>query len=237
MPTSCCVRGCKSKGNGKIKYFRFPRDVTRRLQWIQALDRENFVPTNNTLICEAHFTTNDYQKRPDLIKLTHTAVPSIFKGRVNEKQNASLKKVMDSGLKSSRMPARKRHSNLSDHTYVLKLPEEIIPEVTEDIGFQKSISPSKCVAHTLDAGESRVLDVSQSNIQTSTNIENPGFKIPESFKKTFQPPEKNWEHIAMIQQNTIHDLRKKVKVLHQKIRRYSSTIETLKEQLDIMIRY
>jgi len=234
-----------------LNFDRFPRDVNRRLQWIQALDRENFVPTNNTLICEAHFTTNDYQKRPDLIKLTHTAVPSIFKGRVNEKQNASLKKVMDSGLKSSRMPARKRHSNLSDHTYVLKLPEEIISEVTEDIGFQKSISPSKCVVHTLDASESRVLDVSQSNIQTPRNIESnlnlyllsynyfplriflyffldPGFKIPESFKNTFQPPEKNWEHIAMIQQKTIHDLRKKVKVLHQKIRRYSSTIETLK---------
>ena len=154
-----------------MNFDRFPRDLTRRLQWIQALDRENFVPTNNILICEAHFTTNDYQKRPDLIKLTHTAVPSIFKGRVNEKQNASLKKVMDSGLKSSRMPARKRHSNLSDHTYVLKLPEEIIPEVTEDIGFQKLIGPSKCVVHTLDAGESRMLDVSQSNIQTSTNIE------------------------------------------------------------------
>lgn len=152
-------------------FDRFPRDVNRRLQWIQALDRERFVPTNNTLICEAHFTTNDYQKRPDLIKLTHTAIPSIFKGRENEKQNASLKKVMDSGLKSSRMPARKRHGNLSDHTYVLKLPEEIIPDVTEDTGFQKSISPSKCVVHTLNACESRVLDISQLNIQTSKNIE------------------------------------------------------------------
>lgn len=154
-----------------LNFYRFPRDVNRRLQWIQALDRENFVPTNNTLICEAHFTTNDYQKRPDLIKLTDTAVPSIFNSQINEKQNASLKKVMDSGLKSSRMIARKRLSNLSDHTYVLKLPEEIIPEVTEDIGFQKSISPSKCVVHTLDAGESRVLDVSQSNIQISRDIE------------------------------------------------------------------
>jgi len=56
----------------------------------------------------------------------------------------------------------------------------------------------------------------------------PGFKIPENFKNTNQPPEKNWEHIAMIQQYTIDELRKKVKVLHQKIRRYSSTIETLK---------
>ncbi|CAI6377215.1 unnamed protein product [Macrosiphum euphorbiae] len=185
MPTTCCVRG--------------QWDVTRRLQWIQALDRENFVPTNNILICESHFTTNDYQKRPDLIKLTHTAVPR---------------------LKSSRMPARKLHSHLLDHTYVLKLPEEIIPEVTEDIGFQKLIGPSKCVVHTLDADESH-----------------PSFKIPESFKKTFQPPEKNWERIPMIQQNTIHDLRKKVKFLQQKIRRYSSTIETLKEQLDIMINY
>jgi len=229
-----------------VCFDRFPRDVNRRLQWIQALDRENFVPTNNTLICEAHFTNNDYQKRPDLVKLTHTAVPSIFKGRQNEKQNASLKKAMDLELKSSRTPARKRHGNLSDHTYVLKLPEEI-----EDTGFEKSISSTECVVHTLVDSESRALDVSQSNIETSRNIESnlylyfiikqlflityiyvflldPGFKIPENFKITFQRPEKNWENIAMTQQKTIHELRKKVKVLHQKIRRYSSTIETLK---------
>jgi len=56
----------------------------------------------------------------------------------------------------------------------------------------------------------------------------PGGIIPENFEITFQAPEKNWENIAMIQNKTIHDLRKKVKVLHQKIRRYSSTIETLK---------
>jgi len=56
----------------------------------------------------------------------------------------------------------------------------------------------------------------------------PSFKIPENFKITFQPPEKNWEHIAIIQKKTIHDLRKKVKVLHQKVRRYASTIGTLK---------
>uniref|UniRef100_A0A2H8TW85 THAP domain-containing protein 2 n=1 Tax=Melanaphis sacchari TaxID=742174 RepID=A0A2H8TW85_9HEMI len=211
MPTSCCVRGCKSKGNGKIKYFRFPKDENRRLQWIQALHRENFVPTNNTLICEAHFTTNDYQKRPDLIKLTNIAVPSIFNYQ-NERQNTSQKKVtMDSELKSSRLPARKRHSNLSDHTYVLKLPEESI--IPEDIGFQNTIISSKCVVSNLYADKSHLLDVSKSNIQTLKNVKNPGFKIPESFKITFQPPEKNWENIAMTQKKTIHDLRKIGKTL------------------------
>lgn len=150
-------------------FNRFPRDVHRRSQWIQALGRENFVPTNNTLICEAHFTTNDYQKRPDLIKLTHTAVPSIFNCQENEKQNASLKQVMDFGLKSSRTPARKRHGNLSDHTYVLRLPEESI--ISEDIDFQKSINPSECKVHALNAGESRVLDIPQSSIHTLRNVE------------------------------------------------------------------
>jgi hypothetical protein len=59
-------------------------------------------------------------------------------------------------------------------------------------------------------------------------ILDPGFKMPESFKITFQSPEKNWENIAITQKKTIHDLRKKIKVLHQKIRRYASTIENLK---------
>lgn len=57
----------------------------------------------------------------------------------------------------------------------------------------------------------------------------PSFKISENMTKyTFQPPEKNWKNIAMTQTKTILDLRKKVKVLHQKIRRYNSTIEKLK---------
>jgi len=150
-------------------FDRFPRDVNRRSQWIKALGRENFVPTNNTFICEAHFTTNDYQKRPDLIKLTQTAVPSIFNCQENEKQIASLKKVMNLGLKSSRTPARKRHSHLSDHTYVLKLPEESI--ISEDISFQKSISASDCIVHTLNTSESCVLAIPQSSIQTLRNVE------------------------------------------------------------------
>lgn len=217
-------------------FDRFPKDENRRLQWIQALHRENFVPTNNTLICEEHFTTNDYQKRPDLIKLTNTAVPSIFNNQDNERQNTSHKRVtMDSELKSSRLPARKRHSNLSDHTYVLKPPEELI--VSDDKGFQKIISPSECVVHTLHAGESHMSDISKSNIQTLNNIENPGCEIPDSVKITIQPPQKNWENIAMTQKKTIHDLRKKIKVLNQKIRRYGSTIDYLKGQLDVMIRF
>jgi hypothetical protein len=151
-------------------FDRFPKDENRRLQWIQALHRENFVPTNNTLICEAHFTTNDYQKRPDLIKLTNIAVPSIFNCQNNERQTTSPKKVtMDLALKSSRLPARKRHSNLSDHTYVLKLPEESI--ISKDIDYKKTITPSKCVAHTVYTDELRMLDVSKSNIQILTNIE------------------------------------------------------------------
>jgi len=150
---------------------RFPKDENRRLLWIQALHRDNFVPTKNTLICEAHFTTNDYQKRPDLIKLTNIAVPSIFNCQKNGKQNISQKKCMNSRLKSSQIPARKRHGILSDHTYVQKLPEELI--ISEDIGFQKSVVPSKYVVHTSKTGDSRVLDIeSQSNIHTiMQNIE------------------------------------------------------------------
>lgn len=154
-------------------YDRFPKDVNRKLQWIQALHRENFVPTNNTLICEEHFTTDDYQKRPDLIKLTNIAVPSIFNCQDNVRQKDTQKKMnMDSGLKSSRIPARKRLSNLSDHTYVLKLPDE---SITSEIGLENSIGLSKSVIHTLNVGDSRESDVSQSNkhisIQTLKNIE------------------------------------------------------------------
>lgn len=83
--------------------------------WLKAINREDFVPTINSMVCNAHFTKDDYQNRPDLVKLTNKAVPSVFNGqgyvRQIVKQNKEIKPV-------------RKYNNLSDHTYVLKIPEE-----------------------------------------------------------------------------------------------------------------
>lgn len=163
-------------------YYRFPKDEDRRIMWVQAIHREDFVPTNNSMICNAHFTKDDYQKRPDLIKLTNKAIPSVFNYPASLSRNTKIKKeVMVIDFDSSLKPIKKCYNyNLSDHTYVLKLPE---PAVTKENTPEKSlIDPSMCMIQTLNVGsndiidepnleESHVLDLSKTNKPTSKCIE------------------------------------------------------------------
>jgi len=53
-------------------------------------------------------------------------------------------------------------------------------------------------------------------------------EIPENVKSPVNYSELSWKEIALAQQKTLKDIRKKVKVLQQKIRRQTAKIETLK---------
>jgi len=53
-------------------------------------------------------------------------------------------------------------------------------------------------------------------------------ETPENVKSPVNYSELSWKEIALTQQKTIKDIRKKVKVLQQKIRRQSAKIENLK---------
>jgi len=137
--------------------------------WVEAIRRENFVPTNNSMVCHNHFTEDDYQKRPDLIKLTNKAVPSVSIYTENVKQNNSKKKVvMDSNLKSSPKSERKCYDILTDHNYVMRILKS--PSV-DDI----SIDPSTCMIQTLKVGENFIdepctIDLSKSKEPCSDHV-------------------------------------------------------------------
>lgn len=93
MPRSCCVPGCKANySSSDVSAFLFPMDKTRRLQWVKAIHRENFTPTQNTVVCARHFEDHyiireDSVTRPDGTvitamrgkpTLTKDAYPTIF---------------------------------------------------------------------------------------------------------------------------------------------------------------
>ncbi|XP_064485512.1 uncharacterized protein LOC135397970 [Ornithodoros turicata] len=81
MP-QCCAFGCTMRSGtnllSEVKFYRFPRNPTRRLAWALAVKRENFTPTDGTRICSKHFVSGAPSK-----EATHPDwVPSIFPHRV-----------------------------------------------------------------------------------------------------------------------------------------------------------
>ncbi|KAK4876049.1 hypothetical protein RN001_012471 [Aquatica leii] len=83
MPDSCCAYGCSNRahrGDNK-QFFGFSLKNDERLKrWLNAIKRENFIPTKYSKICSDHFLLSDYLERPGACKryLKPDAVPSVF---------------------------------------------------------------------------------------------------------------------------------------------------------------
>ena len=63
MPLNCCVPGCRGNYRAtndhpyeKVSVFRFPDDSKMRAKWIHMIPRENLVVSDNTVVCEKHFS-------------------------------------------------------------------------------------------------------------------------------------------------------------------------------------
>ena len=63
MVVSCCAFGCKNRHGERtgLGFYRFPiTDRARRLKWIKALKRQNWIPTVHSRICGDHFISGVY---------------------------------------------------------------------------------------------------------------------------------------------------------------------------------
>ena len=61
MVTSCSAYGCtaRRKKDSGISFHRFPvKHLELYRKWVQAVARDNFVPTEDCFICSKHFTNN-----------------------------------------------------------------------------------------------------------------------------------------------------------------------------------
>nr|CAH7724866.1 unnamed protein product [Callosobruchus chinensis] len=98
MPSRCCVPGCKNNYNsskkeqGNVSVFTFPKDIERRNQGLKCIHREDFIPSDHSVVCIDHFeekfiVRKDTATRPDgsvltvdrkRLKLSPDAFPTRF---------------------------------------------------------------------------------------------------------------------------------------------------------------
>ena len=65
MPINCVVGGCfRNQDNSpESSFFRFPSESSRQRLWVRFVDntRSDFVRTQNSRVCSAHFVRDDFE--------------------------------------------------------------------------------------------------------------------------------------------------------------------------------
>ena len=115
MP-NCSLLGCSGR-SGK----RFPEDPELREKWLEKINRTDFEPTPNALVCYKHFRTSDFvpdtenkdksgRKRKKK-RLKPTAIPSYFLSPTEDPLQGNLLRGIDNKTV--------RRLEISSYTYVL----------------------------------------------------------------------------------------------------------------------
>ncbi|XP_050032199.1 uncharacterized protein [Dermacentor andersoni] len=137
MVTTCCVLGCatRAKTGSGIGFFRFPKhDPERRQQWIRAVRRRNWEPTENDRVCGEHFLQGQpchtHKNHPDWI-------PSLFsftqRNRELEARNLkrferSLKRLRRLAVRTTSSPAPNSvPSNSTSNSEFSSKPSSMLP--------------------------------------------------------------------------------------------------------------
>ncbi|KAJ6669241.1 hypothetical protein lerEdw1_008050 [Lerista edwardsae] len=96
MVICCAALNCSNRqgkaprGRAAVSFHRFPlKDSKRLIQWLKAVQRDNWTPTKYSFLCSEHFTKDSFSKRlEDQHRLLKpTAVPTIF--QLSEKREYS----------------------------------------------------------------------------------------------------------------------------------------------------
>ncbi|KAF2885822.1 hypothetical protein ILUMI_20350, partial [Ignelater luminosus] len=58
--------------------LRFPKDIELKNKWIKAVRRENWSPSERSVLCSTHFVEDCFNRTLSLTRLRSDAVPTIF---------------------------------------------------------------------------------------------------------------------------------------------------------------
>uniref|UniRef100_A0A8C8SAI9 THAP domain containing 4 n=1 Tax=Pelusios castaneus TaxID=367368 RepID=A0A8C8SAI9_9SAUR len=111
MVICCAAVNCSNRQGkvhrGAVSFHRFPlKDSKRLIQWLKAVQRDNWTPTKYSFLCSEHFTKDSFSKRlEDQHRLLKpTAVPTIF--QLTEKKDDNQDYVKSRIKIASQIPVR-----------------------------------------------------------------------------------------------------------------------------------
>jgi len=106
MVITCIARGCENmqKRHQTTMFHRIPKDEQRRRLWLAALGIPETTPVekiNQYRVCEEHFKPEDYDQTMThasqrmVLRLKHTAVPSVFETEVERSTSSMAGELSD----------------------------------------------------------------------------------------------------------------------------------------------
>ncbi|GAB1868586.1 THAP domain-containing protein 4 [Camponotus japonicus] len=177
MPMTCSILGCSSRYSKEknIKFFRFPlKDKCRLTAWLNAIKRENWTPSKYDTVCNEHFTANDFLPCREAYKtfLRPTAVPSIFPSSIKRKKY-KIRKVDNKNKRNEGDDVEKDKSYETNFTNIHNNIDNIIDQNINDshINIQLEINDETIEnMHTIVDVRDVIEDPNIYNVNVNSNI-------------------------------------------------------------------
>ncbi|KAL9951461.1 hypothetical protein ACROYT_G044124 [Oculina patagonica] len=170
----CAAFNCSNNSKSGVSFFTFPlKDEQRCKEWVRLMKRKDFIPTNASRLCSAHFSVQSFEQnltlraqlgaefKPQRLRLKSDAVPTIFNftqnpGKQSEDNGNAAKRSTDTEHCRSAFAKRRKLEMLEE---LLNQPEtasdvqEVIADTSgEDISTDESVEAVPCEKDCSRAG-------------------------------------------------------------------------------------
>ena len=216
-----------------LAFFRFPANEEKRNLWIAAVGRWKWHPTKFSHICSDHFYSADYKVPPGepRPRLTPSAVPSIFPDSLECMRRKSLKKRRQIVSEQSDLSIMKKETERSEP--VPNSPKQLTIESPKK--RQQLLTEQPNLNIRQEENEQREsVSSSPKQLLTEPSRKTEHLIAEQSNTKIMRVEDQNSESVPTLDPNSllIKKLRKKIKVLHQKVRRRDRRLKALREYVN-----
>ncbi|XP_022183902.2 THAP domain-containing protein 6 [Nilaparvata lugens] len=131
---TCCAFGCKNRSSKKtpgVTFHSLPKDERKRLEWIKAIRRQGWTPSQCSKICSDHFTEDQIDRTSlSCVRIRDNEVPRIFK---------SFPQYLQKTRKPRKSPTKRNASSTSKILFFEELVIEEFPEIDHQLAASDTV--------------------------------------------------------------------------------------------------